>query len=64
MEDVHYNIGLAIQQNKVSADHHMSAVRRRGRQLPFELFRTGLETFLESRGKRPAANELLFQAGR
>ena len=64
MEDVDNNISLAIQQDKVSTDHQMSAVGRRGRQLPFELFRTRLEPFLESWGKRPPANELLFQAGR
>src|SRR6267154_6609884 len=42
----------------------MSAVGRRRRQSSFEFFRTGLEPFLQSGRQRPAANELLFQAGR
>jgi len=31
MEDMHNNIGLATQQNKMSADHHMGTVGRRRR---------------------------------
>jgi hypothetical protein len=41
----------------------MGTVGWRRRQPPFEIFRNGLDAFLESRRKRAAPDELPFQAG-
>jgi hypothetical protein len=61
VENVHHNIGSAIQQNKVSAYQHMRALRGRRRQPPFQVFGTRLEAFLEARRKRTSLYKLFFQ---
>ncbi len=63
VEDVQDYIGPAIQQNNMPANHHMSAVRRRRRQPALEFLRTRLKPLLEPRRKRPAPDQLPFQAG-
>jgi hypothetical protein len=42
----------------------MNAIGRGRRQPPFEIFGARLETFLEARRKRSAADKLLFKTGR
>jgi hypothetical protein len=64
VEDVHNNIGPAIQQNKMPANHHMRAVGRGRRQPLFELLGARLETFLEAGWKRASTDKLLFQSRR
>jgi hypothetical protein len=64
VEDVHNDVGSAIQQNDVSPDQHMRAIGWRGRKTPLEFFRAGLEALLEPRRQSATARELFFQPGR
>jgi hypothetical protein len=64
MEDVHNYVGSAIQQNNVSADEHVRAIGRWWRQLPLEVFGTGLESFPKTWRERTAPHKLFFQSGR
>jgi hypothetical protein len=64
MKDVHDDICFVVQQNDVSSDYDVCAVRRRRRQTPHQFLGTGLDAFLEACRKRAAPHELLFQTGR
>jgi len=63
MEDIHHQVGPAIQQNDVSSNQHVRAIWRWRRQPPLKVFRTGLKPLLEPRRERPAPCKLLFQTG-
>jgi hypothetical protein len=60
VEDVHNDVGSAIQQNDVSTDQHVRAIGWRRRQAPLEFFRAGLEALLEPRRQSAAPRELFF----
>ena len=64
MENVHNDIGPAIQQDNVSPNQYVLALRRRRRQLPFQILRTWLQPFLETWRKLAAPHKLSFQAWR
>jgi hypothetical protein len=46
MEDVHDDIGSAIQQDNVPANQNVRAIRRGRRQPPFQVLGTRLKSFL------------------
>jgi hypothetical protein len=64
VENVDDHVRPAVEQNKMTANHYVGAIRRWWRQAPFEFFGTRLEAFLETRRERAALHKLLFQARR
>jgi hypothetical protein len=64
MKDVYHYIGSAIEQNNVSANQHVCAIRRWWREPPLEIFGTGLKAFLESGREGAALYKLSFQPRR
>jgi hypothetical protein len=62
VEDVHDYIRCAIQQNDVSTNQYVGAIRRRWRQPPFEVFGAGLQSLLKPWRERATSNELFFQS--
>lgn len=64
MKNVHNDIGSAIQQNNVSTNQYVRAIRRRRRQPTFQLLRTWLEPLLQSWRKLATPHKLSFQPWR
>jgi hypothetical protein len=62
VEDVHDYICSAIQQNDVSTNQDVRAIRGRRGQPPFKVLGTGLEPFLESWRERATPHKLFFQS--
>jgi hypothetical protein len=60
MEEVHDDVCSAIQQNNVSSNQHVRAIRRRRREPPLKVFGTGLKPFLKPRRERAAPHKLFF----
>jgi|SRR5215469_5633907 len=63
-ENVHDQIRSLVQQNDVSADQDVGAIRRRGRQLSLQFDRHRIHALLQTRGKRPVTDQLLFESRR
>jgi len=64
VEDVDDYVRFAVEKHDVAADEHVRAVRRGWRQTPFQFLGAGVHTLLQTRGKRAAYDQLLFQTGR
>lgn len=64
MENGLNHIGSAIQQHNVPSNQHISAIRRRRRQTPFQIFRARSDFLLESWRKGAALHKLPFQSRR
>jgi hypothetical protein len=64
MENARNHEGLAIQQDNVSTDQYMLVIRRRGRQAPLEVLRTGLNLLPQSWRKSATLSKLLFESRR
>jgi len=64
MENVHDDIGFAIQQDDMAADQDVLAIGRGRGEPPFQIHGTRLELFLEPWRKFAAAHKLSFQPWR
>jgi len=64
VENIQNDVGVAVPQNNVSANHDPVAVGRRRGQLPLQIDWNGILSLLQARRQRAANDELLFEAGR
>src|SRR6202008_89465 len=64
VEDVDDHVCSAIEEHNVTTDENMRAVGRRRGQTALQFLEAGVHALLKTWGKRAAANERWFQAGR
>ena len=64
VKDVQHYVSPAIQQDDVSSNQNVRAIRRGRRQPPFQVLRTRLQAFLKTWRKLTASHKLFFQPWR